>query len=65
MDSSDRNGLCDDYWLIVACRKGHLDIVKYLIDEQGCDPHIMDDLPFRIATKYQYTNIVNYLNSLN
>jgi hypothetical protein len=48
-----------------ACDEDHLDIVKYLIEVQGCDPHTMNDQPLRVATKYQYTDIVNYLNSIN
>ncbi len=30
--------LCDESCLVLACRHGHIDIVRYLIDDAGLDP---------------------------
>ena len=43
-----------------ACWNGHLEIVKYLV-EQGANIHILDEAPLRDACFYGYFEIVKYL----
>ena len=46
--------------LILACEKGHLEIIFFLL-ENGANIHIENDEPLRIAVKNEHTKIVEYL----
>ena len=47
--------------LIRASNNGYLNIVKYLIEEQGVDPHAYNDVSILWAVKNGHLNIVKYL----
>ncbi|KAJ3263345.1 putative tRNA pseudouridine synthase Pus10 [Chytriomyces hyalinus] len=47
--------------MVWACRFGHLDAVKFLIDVVNLDPSIQDDKPLRIACEHGHENIVRLL----
>ena len=40
---------------------GHLEIVKYLIEEQGCDPHSGGEFSLMEACEKDHLDIVKYL----
>lgn len=61
--------------LEMAVEKGHLNIVKYLVEPringvnsssrtEGANIHADDDLPLLLATVYDHTDIVEYIQSL-
>lgn len=47
--------------LNIACKYGHLEIVKYFIVEQLVDPHIENELPLLYAAKWGQTEVIKYL----
>jgi len=51
----------DEGPLMVAVVHGHLDVVKYLIEECGADPHINNDQPLFEASAWDQFEIVKYL----
>ena len=50
-----------EYPLQTACRYGHLNIVKYLTEEQNADIHAHGEFAFRWACSYGYLDVVKYL----
>ena len=44
-----------------TCKKGHLKMMKYFIEEHNCDPHVDFDLPLKFAAEYGHLKIVKYL----
>lgn len=57
-----KKGFCyfDDMQLGRAAENGHLDIVRFLV-ENGADIHIYDETPLKLATEAGHLNIVKYL----
>ena len=52
--------------LHLACNGGHLDVVEYLIDELGCNPHIADEqqlTPLHYASAGGHLHVMRYLIS--
>ena len=50
--------------LYVAAENGHLDTVKYLIEEQPCDPGCLDEsnaTPLHLAAVDGHLNVIKYL----
>jgi len=47
----------------MACERGHLEIVKYLV-ERGNDVHVDDDWGLRIALGKENTEVVEYLKGI-
>ena len=50
--------------LHIACRYGHIDIVRMLIEIYGCSPHVVDNtgsIPFHDACYYDQVLVVDYL----
>jgi ankyrin repeat protein len=47
----------------LASEYGHLEVVKYLV-EQGADIHAFDDYALRFANSNKHREVVNYLNNL-
>ena len=59
----DNNG---DTPLHVACHKGHVDIVRYLVSEEGCSTACQNndsDIPLRLAYNGGHVDIVRYFVS--
>ena len=57
-------GFYDDTLLHIACRNGWLDMVKHLIEKNGCDPEVKDcgkQTPLHYACHYGRLDIVQYL----
>ena len=50
----------DDIALRTASTKGHLEVVKYLV-EHGANIHENDDEAFRYAAKHGHLDVVKYL----
>ena len=48
-------------FIVLASGYGHLEIVKYFVDECGCDPKVGNNRPIEIAAFYGYLEIVKYL----
>ena len=44
-----------------AASNGHLEIVKYLKEECGCDPKVEDNQPMKKAASYGHLEVVKYL----
>jgi len=55
-----QRGFYNDYPLRKAARYGHLEVVKYLL-EQGADLHVDNDYPLRKAARYGHLEVVKYL----
>ena len=62
-ESRDNNGGTP---LHVACHKGHVDIVRYVVSEQGCSTVCQNkngDTPLHVACYKGHVDIVRYLVS--
>ena len=51
----------DDYALREAAYGGHMEIIKYLVEEHKADAHAVDDQALRYAALEGYFEIVKYL----
>ena len=60
----NHQGLKVEHHFIDACNKGSMDIIKYLITEQGCNPSLPDnegDMAIHFACLGGHLNVVKYL----
>ena len=53
----------DDEALRYAAERGHLEIVKYLVEECGANVHAKDDYALHLAADRGHLGIVKYLKS--
>ena len=58
-DKIDKRRLCSA--LIQSARDGHLNVIKYLVDERHVDIHTDNDLALRVSASYGYLPLVKYL----
>lgn len=52
----------------MACYRGHLNVVTYLTNEKGMNPHAIDGhgrTPLEVARRAQREDIVTFLESAN
>jgi hypothetical protein len=49
------------HFLWRACWGGYLDVVKYLVEELGCDPHSGEESILQEACRTGHLDIVKYL----
>ena len=47
--------------IIAACKKGHLDVVRLLLQDERCDPSVKDDYALRVACHFKHAEIVKVL----
>ena len=56
----DSNGRTPLHYAVINNR---LEVVRYFINEQHCDPMTRDDTPLHLACRYGHLNITKYLIS--
>ena len=56
----ENNFITNDEALIIASRIGHIDVIKYLVDN-GADIHAYEDYALIYASKYDHVEVVTLL----
>lgn len=51
----------NDYFILSAVIRSDLEVVKYLVEEEGFDVHTYDDRALELANIYKKPDIANYL----
>jgi ankyrin repeat protein len=51
----------NEFPLGIACKNGHLELVKYLIEGANANIHLKNDMALELACEYGHLNIIKYL----